>query len=352
MPNLPSALRDICRGVGSYTLDQPRHQSLFMRWGRRYTVCLARCARLQPRGVSAGRDDSGVMRAGLVAALAARRRRWAAAERGPLDIYMPLDAAQSMLLSRPTWLGGRRASSARPGGSGARGERVAGAGGLLVVVVMLGAEDGRLPAASLAAASLAPAHGRAWGMRTARVVRNGGKGGEEVQGGAKGVRGKGVRAAHRLGARRAGHSLGCARRSLLVELAAAAAATAAATATTATGRSGDRAAVTMRGARRRRRRAKRRRELRPRDPELDLRDCAGGGAGQRRREPRGREAGRAEEPPRPGALRPALRPALRLQRGGGEHRGEVPRGEVRWIPPLQHGEAGCARYGLRVLELD
>ena len=200
MPNLPSALRDICRGVGSYTLDQPRHQSLFMRWGRRYTVCLARCARLQPRGVvsrrdlgtisarapwldcggapglqvkglqvSSGRDDSGVMRAGLVAALAARRRRWAAAERGPLDIYMPLDAAQSMLLSRPTWLGGRRASSARPGGSGARGERVAGAGGLLVVVVMLGAEDGRPPAASLAAASLAPAHGRAWGMRTART---------------------------------------------------------------------------------------------------------------------------------------------------------------------------------------
>lgn len=163
-------------------------------------MCLARCARLQPRGVvsrrdlgtisaraprldrggapglqvkglqvSAGRDDSGVMRAGLVAALAARRRRWAAAERGPLDIYMPLDAAQSMLLSRPTWLGGRRASSARPGGSGARGERVAGAGGLLVVVVMLGAEDGRPPAASLAAASLAPAHGRAWGMRTART---------------------------------------------------------------------------------------------------------------------------------------------------------------------------------------
>ena len=126
---------------------------------------------LQVKGlqVSAGRDDSGVMRAGLVAALAARRRRWAAAERGPLDIYMPLDAAQSMLLSRPTWLGGRRASSARPGGSGARGERVAGAGGLLVVVVMLGAEDGRPPAASLAAASLAPAHGRAWGMRTART---------------------------------------------------------------------------------------------------------------------------------------------------------------------------------------
>ena len=78
------------------------------------------------------------MRAGLVAALAARRRRWAAAERGPPDIYMPLDAAQSMLLSRPTWLGGRRASSARPGGSGGRGERVAGAGGLVVVVIVGG----------------------------------------------------------------------------------------------------------------------------------------------------------------------------------------------------------------------
>ena len=170
-----------------------------MRWGRRYTVCLARCAKLQPRGVisrrdlgtisaraprldrggapglqvkglqvSAGRDDSGVMRAGLAAALAARRRRWAAAERGPLDIYVPLDAAQSMLRSRPTWLGGRRASSARLEGSGARGERVAAAGGL-VAAVRLGAEEGRPPAASLAAASLAPAHGRAWGMRTART---------------------------------------------------------------------------------------------------------------------------------------------------------------------------------------
>ena len=108
------------------------------------------------------------MRPGLAAALAARRRRWAAAERGPLDIYVPLDAAQSILRSRPTWLGGRRASSARLEGSGARGERVAAAGGL-VAAVRLGAEEGRPPAASLAAASLAPAHGRAWGMRTART---------------------------------------------------------------------------------------------------------------------------------------------------------------------------------------
>ena len=129
--------------------------------------------------VSAGRDDSGVTRPGLAAALAARRRRSAAAERGPLDMHVPrlggvpLDAAQSMLLSRPTWLGGRRASSARLDGSGARGERVAGAGGV-AAVLRLGAEDGRAPAASLGAAclkaaSLAPAHGRAWGMRTART---------------------------------------------------------------------------------------------------------------------------------------------------------------------------------------
>ena len=138
--------------------------------------------------VSAGRDDSGVTRPGLAAALAARRRRSAAAERGPLEMHVPrlggvpLDAAQSMLRSRPTWLGGRRASSARLDGSGARGERMAGAGGVAAVLrlgVRLGAEDGRAPAASLAAAclkaaclkaaSLAPAHGRAWGMRTART---------------------------------------------------------------------------------------------------------------------------------------------------------------------------------------
>ena len=133
--------------------------------------------------VSAGRDDSGVTRPGLAAALAARRRRSAAAERGPLEMHVPrlggvpLDAAQSMLRSRPTWLGGRRASSARLDGSGARGERVAGAGGVAAVLrlgVRLGAEEGRAPAASLAAAclkaaSLAPAHGRAWGMRTART---------------------------------------------------------------------------------------------------------------------------------------------------------------------------------------
>jgi len=130
----------------------------------------ARAPRLsgQSLQVSAGRDDLGVMRAGLAAALAARRRRWAAAERGPLDIHVLLDAAQSMLLSRPTWLGGRRARAARLDGSGARGERLAGAGGV-VAVLMLGAEDGRAPAAALAAASLAPAHGRAWGRRTART---------------------------------------------------------------------------------------------------------------------------------------------------------------------------------------
>lgn len=136
--------------------------------------------------VSAGRDDSGVTRPGLAAALAARRRRSAAAERGPLDMHVPrlggvlLDAAQSMLRSRPTWLGGRRASSARLDGSGARGERVPGAGGVAAALRLEdGAEDGRAPAASLAAAclkaaslkaaSLAPAHGRAWGMRTART---------------------------------------------------------------------------------------------------------------------------------------------------------------------------------------